>query len=100
VIAKAHQSDISKLPHIIILNTPEAERLIGMMNNNLPAFLFHTLKKQGLPKDFIGKLLKKSCEATILANMHSCKWDSVNWVLITEDELVHVEKTKAFEGTA
>ncbi len=100
VIAKAHQSDTSKLMHIIIPNTPEAERLIGMMNKNLPAFLIHMLKEQGLPKDFIDKLPKKSCEATMLTNMHICKWDPVNWVLTTEDELIRVEKTKAFEGAA
>ncbi len=60
-IAKAHQSDISMPTHLVIPNTPEAKRLIGMMNKNLPAFLFHTLKEQGLPDKFINELLQKSC---------------------------------------
>jgi hypothetical protein len=96
-IAEVHQGGISKPTHIIIPNTPEAEQLVGMMNKNLPAFLFHTLKEQGLPKDFIDSLLRNSCEATMLANMSQCTWDSVNWVLTTDDELAKEEKTKAFK---
>jgi hypothetical protein len=38
MIAEAHQEDILQLTHIIIPNTPEAERMVGMMNKNLPAF--------------------------------------------------------------
>ncbi len=100
LIAEAHQGDISMPTHIIIPNTPEAERLIGMMNKNLPAFLLNVLKEQGLPEEFINDLLKNSCEATMLAKMHQCKWDPVNRVLTTEEEVAQVEKTKAFEGAA
>jgi hypothetical protein len=64
--------------HIIIPNTPEAEQLVGMMNKNLPAFLFHILQEQGLPNNFIDSLLRNSCEATMLANMSRCTWDPVN----------------------
>jgi hypothetical protein len=99
-IAEVHQSGLSKLTHIIIPNMPEAEQLVGMMNNNLTAFLFHTLQDQGLPNDFIDSLLKNSCEATMLADMSRCTWDSVNWVLTTKDELTKAEKTKAFKGAA
>ncbi len=41
LIAEAHLGDISLPTHIIIQNTPKAERLIGMMNKNLPAFLLN-----------------------------------------------------------
>jgi hypothetical protein len=70
LIAEAHQGDISLPTHLIIPNTPEAERLISMMNKNLPAFLVNVLKEQGLPEEFIDDLLKNSCEATMLAKMH------------------------------
>ncbi len=36
----------------------------------------------------------------MLAVMHRCKWDAVNQVLITKDQLAQAEKTKAFEGVA
>ncbi len=57
MIAEAHQEDILKPIHIIIPNTPEAERMVGMKNKNLPAFLWHILIEQGLPEDFITGLL-------------------------------------------
>ncbi len=98
LIAEAHQGDISLLTHIIIPNTPEAEHLVGMMNKNLPAFLLNVLREQGLPEEFIDDLLKNSCEATMLAKMHQCKWDPTNRVLTTEEEVAQVGKTKAFEG--
>jgi hypothetical protein len=78
LIAEAHQGDISLPTHLIIPSTPEAERLISMMNKNLPAFLVNVLKEQGLSEEFIDDLLKNSCKATMLAKMHQCKWDPVN----------------------
>ena len=38
-IVEAHQSSISKPTHLVVPNTPEAERMISMMNKNLPAYL-------------------------------------------------------------
>jgi hypothetical protein len=78
LIAEAHQGDISLPTHIIIPNIPEAEHLVGMMNRNLPAFLLNALREQGLLEEFIDDLLKNSCEATMLAKMHQCKWDPTN----------------------
>jgi hypothetical protein len=78
LIAEAHQGDISLPMHLIIPNTPEAEQLISMMNQNLPAFLVNVLKEQGFPEEFIDDLLKNSCKAMMLAKMHQCKWDPVN----------------------
>ena len=75
LIAEAHQANISLPTHIIIPNTPEAECLVGMMNKNLPAFLWHMMKEQGLPDEFINDLLNNLCEAMMLAKMHECKWD-------------------------
>ncbi len=82
-IAETHQSGISKPTHIITPNMPEAKQLIGMMNKNLPAFLFHMLQEQGMPNIFIDGLLKNSSEARMLANMSRCKWDLVHWLLTT-----------------
>jgi hypothetical protein len=78
LIAETHQSDISMLMHLIIPSTSKAERLVDMMNKNLPAFLLNLLKEQRLPDDFANNLLKNSCEATMLAKMYQCKWDPDN----------------------
>ena len=58
-IAEAHQSGISKPTHLIVPNTPEAERMITMMNKNLPTYLYHTLIEHGLPEEFVEDLLSK-----------------------------------------
>jgi hypothetical protein len=100
LIAEAHQADISLPTHIIIPNTPEAERLVGIMNKNLPAFLSNMLKEQGLPDKFIDDILKNLCEATMLAKMHECAWDPATKTLTTEEEVSQAAKTKAFEGAA
>jgi hypothetical protein len=99
-IAEARQSDISMLTYLIILNTPKAEQLVGMMNKNLPAFLLKMLNEQGLLDDFIDNLLKNSCEGTMLAKMYQCMWDPDNRVLTTEEEVYCAEETKVFEGAA
>jgi hypothetical protein len=68
-----------------------------MMNKHLPAFLFHMLKEQNLPNNFIHYLLKSPCKARILAEMHRCKWDAVNKVLTTEEDVSCAMKMKAFK---
>jgi hypothetical protein len=50
MIAVVHQADISQPTYVVIPNTPEAERMVRMMNKNLPTFLWHMLLEQGLPE--------------------------------------------------
>ena len=99
-IAEAHQSGISKPMHLIVPNTPEAERLITMMNKNLPTYLYHTWIEHGLPEEFVEDLLRKLCEMTMLAARHSCKWDTATKTLTTVDDHIQSKKAKAFEGAA
>ncbi len=100
MIVEAHQEDILQPTHITIPNTPEAERMVGMMNKNLPAFLWHMLIEQGLPEDFITGLLNKSCKATMLAEATKCKWDSNSRTLTTENKMNREEETRAFKGAS
>ena len=99
-IAEAQQSGISKPTHLIVPNTPEAERMITMMNKNLPEYLYHTLIEHGLPEEFVEDLLSKLCEATMLAVWHSCKWDMATKTLTTAEDRIQSKKAKAFEGAA
>jgi hypothetical protein len=100
MIPEAHQEDILKPTYIIIPNTPEAERMVGMMNKNLPAFLGHMLTKQGLSDQFIKDLLNQSCEASMLVEVTKCTWEAGSRTLTTEDELNQEEETKTFEGAS
>jgi hypothetical protein len=53
-----------------------------------------------LPEDFIKELLDKTCEATMLMDMHSCTWDKETRTLTTPEEGRCKEVTKAFEIAA
>jgi hypothetical protein len=99
-IAEAHQRSISTPTHLVVPNTPEAERIVNMMNKNLPAYLYHSLIEHGLPQEFVEDLLDHSCEATMLAERHRCKWDTATKTLTTAEDSIEAEKVKAFEGAA
>jgi len=61
----------------VIPNTPEAERMILMMNKNVPSYIGNVLKDQGMPDDaFLMELVRKSCCPTQLSEMANCTWDS------------------------
>jgi hypothetical protein len=63
MIAEVHQVDLCKPTHVIIPQAEEAERMIGMMNKSLPAFLHHMLLEADFPEEFVKKLIKELCEA-------------------------------------
>jgi hypothetical protein len=51
LIAEVHQaSTLVGSVHIVVPNSPEAERMVMMMNKNLPAYVRNVLKDQGLPE--------------------------------------------------
>ncbi len=76
IIAEVHQEDLCKPTHVIVPQTKEAESMIGMMNKNLPTFLYHMLLKLDFTEDIIKNLLKKSYKASLVADMLNCKWQS------------------------
>ena len=64
LIAKAHQRGYMGSVDIVIPNTPEAETMVAMINNQLPVYLTFYLDDLGMDKYFIRKLLTRaSCPA-------------------------------------
>jgi hypothetical protein len=72
--------------------------MVGMMNKNLPAFLWHMILEQSLPKNFINDLIKKSCRAYMVAKQSTCIWDATTRTLTTVSKAARETDTKAFEG--
>jgi hypothetical protein len=100
IIAEIHQEDLCKPTHMIIPQAEEAERMIGMMQKNPAALLFHVLTDSGFTEDFIKELLKRSFEASLVAEVSLCKWDGVTQTLTTPADEKHEKSIKAFEGAA
>ena len=82
----------------VIPNTPEAEKMILMMNKNFPAYIGNALKDKGLPEEFLMDLLKRSCCQTMMSEIHLCKWDSETGVLTTQREAKEKEDTVDLEN--
>jgi hypothetical protein len=100
VIAEVHQEDLCKPVHVVIPQAEEAERMIGMMNKNLPAFLFHILTEAGFTDDFLQELFRRTCEASLVAEVSTCKWDHATRTLTTRADERHEKAIKAFKGAA
>ncbi len=99
-IAEVYQEGIMMPTYIVIPNTPKAERMLLMMNKNLPAFLYHMLLEQGLLEEFIKDLLARTCEASILGEMHNCQWDEETCTLATANKAKREKKVKAFKSAS
>jgi hypothetical protein len=51
MIAEIHQAKEPMVPvQAVVLNTPEAECMIAMMNKNFPAYIGNVLRGQELPE--------------------------------------------------
>jgi len=47
----------------VIPNTPETERLILMMNKNVPSYVGNVLKDQGMPEAFLMELVRRTASS-------------------------------------
>jgi hypothetical protein len=95
LFAEIHQTKgVNGRVQAVIPNTPEAEKMILMMNKNFPAYIGNSLSEQGLPEDFLLALLKKSCCPSMFSEMSTCTWDSDTGVLTTQREASEKADTK------
>jgi hypothetical protein len=84
LLAEIHQSNnVMGRVQAVIPNTPEAEQMILMMDNNFSAYIGNILRDQGLPNFFLMELFKCLCFPTMMSEMSSCTWDPDSSVLTT-----------------
>jgi hypothetical protein len=98
MIAEVHREKIAKPTSIIIPNTLEAERMVLMMNANLPAFLWYMFIKHEAEENVIKTPLTKSCKATLRAEMYKCKWDAATRTFTMVEEEKRVNDMKALKS--
>ncbi len=85
LIVEVHQANTLVGPvHIVIPNTPEAEKKVLMMNKNFPDYIGNVLKDQGLPEGFLFELVKQLCCPVMVSEINQCTWDSDTGSLTTK----------------
>ncbi len=73
LIAEVHQSDEIMGPvQAVISNTPEAKRMILIMNKNVPSYIGSAFKDQGMPETFLIELVRAFCCPTQVSEMANC----------------------------
>ena len=88
LIAEVHQSAAPMSPvQVVIPQTPEAEKMIFMMNKNFPAFLTFVLRDLQFPELAIQEYVKRCCCQVKAAEIRECKWKSDTATLTTPRDL-------------
>jgi hypothetical protein len=87
LITEVHQASTLVGPvHIVIPNTPEAKRMVLVMNKNFPAYIGNVLKDQGLLEGFLFELIKQSCCPIMVSEINQCTWDPDTGSLTTKQD--------------
>jgi hypothetical protein len=71
MIAEVHQEDLCKPTHIIIPQAEEAERMVGMMNKKIAAFLDHMLLEMDFTEEIIN-FLSRNLVRLLLSAQYQC----------------------------
>jgi hypothetical protein len=70
LIAEVHQSSALMSPiQAVVPHTPEAEKMVLMMNKNFPAFLTFVLRDQHFPIAALGELVGRCCCKIMVAEI-------------------------------
>ena len=88
LIAEVHQSAAPMSPvQVVIPQTPEAEKMILMMNKNFPAFLTFVLRDLHFPEQAIQEYVRRCCCQVKAAEISECSWNSDTATLTTPQDL-------------
>jgi hypothetical protein len=95
LIVEIHQAKepMASVQAVVIPNTPEAERMIAIMNKNFPSYVENVLKDQGLPEEFLMELFHRTCCQIMLAEISHTSWDPETGTLTTAKELAQERMT-------
>ncbi len=87
LIVENHQANRVMGPvQAVVPNSPEAERMIMMMNKSFLAYVANVLRDQGFDETFLWNMFKATCCQTKLAECESCTWDEEMGMLTTQKE--------------
>ncbi len=71
-----------------------------MMNKQVAAFLYYFLCNASFPKKFLMELLRETCNATLVAEIHDCNWNTKTQTITTQREKEEDQDIKDLEAAA
>ena len=98
LIGELHQLSPLAVVEALVSNAPEAEVMVGQMQKNVAAYLWFYLLDQGMPEEFIRRLLDESCDPTLIRATKECTWDKATRVLTTPADEEEAQKAKLEEA--
>jgi len=99
LFAEIHQNGLFGTVQVVVPKTPEAERLVLMINKQPAVFFSHYLKDRDLDGPFVDALVNESVDASFRHTMDRCQWDAAT-LTITTPEDAQREKEQEIEAAA
>ena len=86
LIAEIHQRTLISNVDIVIPNCEEAEAMVGMINKNIAAYLYHYLTSvTKMDSASVLRLIQESIDPSLLHSIADCQWDEKTHQLTTLD---------------
>jgi hypothetical protein len=98
LFAELHQTEALGPVLAITPACSEAETMVSMMNKQVAAYHYYYLKDAALPERFVKNLLRATCDATLVAEIKECNWDSKTMTLTTPQEKQEDKDLDELEG--
>jgi hypothetical protein len=100
LICEIHQKTPVSSIDIVIPNCPEAEAMVGQINKNFPAYMYHYLQTVAkMDEDTVMALLHASADPSLMHAMDDCTWDDKTLILTTPEDKQR-EEEEAMERAA
>lgn len=87
LFASVHSRASDNEIEAVIPNGEVYERMFEMMNRNPAAYLFYYLTNRGIDEDFVMRLLDRSMDPALMAEISDCEWDEDTATLSTPAQL-------------
>jgi len=94
-IAEVHQASPMTQAWVVFPNVRDAETMVARMNKNIAAYLYFVLQDEGIPEEFLKRLLKEACNVDIYEEGMTYTWDEENKTILSPKEVQGAEAAKA-----
>lgn len=94
-IAEVHQAGPMTQAWVIFPNVSDAEMMVARMNKNIAAYLYFVLQEEGIPEEFLKRLLKEACNVEIYEEGMTYTWDEEYRTILSPKDVQGAEAAMA-----